>query len=201
MKRSLWLLKMDDTDIIAVIVVIIIVLVVGYYIYLYIEKPIPPVPPPSGGTIPDAPINPVSGTLTDCAKYGTPVTPTACPAGTQEYAGYCYTDVWSQYGGTKTAVCTVDYPGGIYLHTQCGIGIYYLNIGDPCPMVGDGWFKTATCTCQYGGPITSSEYCQSRGKPSVCPSGSDTIPGASSCYSTACPVGYVRTGRCTCSPN
>lgn len=185
---------------------ILIFLAIGIIVYyLFYRTPDPPIPPDHPGppgNPPDAPLAPAGGTIIDCAKYGnlTAAGGLTCPTGTQDYGGYCYTDVWTAGGGTKTAVCTVDYgPPYTTYSTHCGIGIYYLNYGDPCPMVGPGYYKTAVCTCQYKGLITGYANCQSQGYPSQCPIGSDSYEG-STCYSNPCPTGYTRTGRCSCAP-
>lgn len=181
--------------------IVLLVFLVALLYWLYSDKPIPA--PPSGGgggnAIPDTPIPTPTGSITDCNRFGNLSTASpVCREGTQIWNGTCYTDVWSQAGGQKTAICTVSYGsyGGVY--TKCGIGIYDLNIGDPCPMVGPGYYKTAVCTCQLQGSITAGQYCQSQGAPTQCPSGTDGIQGL--CYSAPCPSGYKRTGRCTCSP-
>ena len=182
---------------VALIIVLLLFLALLFY-WLYSDKPIP-TPSNGGNAIPDTPFPTPTGSITDCNRFGnlssgSPV----CREGTQQWGGTCYTDVWSQAGGQKTAVCTVSYGsyGGVY--TKCGIGIYDLNIGDPCPMVGPGYYKTAVCTCQLLGSITADQYCQSQGPPSQCPTGTDGIQGL--CYTAPCPAGYKRTGRCTCSP-
>lgn len=202
-------------------IVVLVMLIIALVWWLYKDKPIPT---PSGGgggggtsslagitvpqgaiNVPDVPLNPAGGSIVDCDKYGTLATGGySCAPGALEYGGVCYTDNWTMNGGTKTAVCTVEYPGSTQLYTKCGIGIYNLDYGAPCTMLGPGWFKTAACTCQSGGEVTTVAgglYCQSQGLPSNCPVGSDGVNGASApCFSQPCPSGYKRTGRCTCSP-
>jgi len=148
--------------------------------------------------------SPAGGAITNCSMFaaqravrGAPNGP-MCKTGTQEFGAICYTDVWTNRGGTKTAVCTVDYGpfGGVV--TRCGVGIAALNIGDPCPMIGQDYYKTAVCTCQLKGVITASQYCQSQGMPDQCPPGWDFL--ADNCFAEACPNGFVRTEVCTCTP-
>lgn len=185
--------------IVAVVVVIAIVLVVIFLLFYPntpVIQPINPVPP-------DKPLEPIKpGSTVDCEKYGNNIGSPTCKEGTEAFriAGVskCYKDVWSVSGGKKTAICTVDWGsyGGIV--TKCGVGIYYLNYGDPCPMIGENYYKTAVCTCQYKGVITASQYCQSEGFPDQCPTGSDLFAGR--CYANSCTDGYTRTARCTCEP-
>jgi len=139
---------------------------------------------------------------TNCFKYaresaaiGTENGP-GCAAGDAQYGGVCYVDNWTQGGGKKTAVCTVDWGsyGGVV--TNCSIGIQNLNIGDECPMLGTGYHKTATCTCQLRGVVTASKYCINRGIAKTCKQGWDYYGGV--CYADACPDGYKRTAVCTC---
>jgi hypothetical protein len=128
-----------------------------------------------------------------------------CKPGDSDYGGVCYTDTWTANGGSKTAVCTVSYPDiSPFLITKCGIGIYNLDYGQPCDLIpdwpyGKGYFKTAVCTCQGGGTVTGSYYCQNQGFPDVCPAGTDYYESA--CYSSACPAGTTRTGICGCTAN
>ena len=164
----------------------------------------PPNPPVNLANI-TPPAAPSGPPITDCTRFNAnqatvgQLNGPVCPTGTEKYGGICYTDTWTAEGGTKTAVCTVDWGtyGGVY--TQCGIGIYDLNYGDPCPMVGPGYHKTAWCTCQLRGPITAGQYCQSEGGPSQCPEGWDFFGGI--CTQAACPSGTTRTGICTCTTN
>ena len=187
-----------------ILILIIIFVVIGIIIYyLYFNNP---AIAPASLTKPlsDNPLEPLSpGAMVDCDQFGHNIGAPACKTGTQGFtlAGntHCYKDVWSAQGGTKTAICTIDWGtyGGVV--TRCGIGIYDLNIGDPCPMVGPGYYKTAVCTCQFKGVITSSQYCQSESLPDQCPAGSDLFAG--NCYARTCPTGFKRTARCVCSPN
>jgi len=190
-----------STETVIALIIILIIFIAAMLYWLYSDKPVPTPPPGGGGSsIPDTPVPTPTGSITDCNKFGTLSTASpVCREGTQIWNGTCYTDVWSQAGGTKTALCTVSYGPYNGVYTKCGIGIYDLNYGDPCPMVGPGYYKTAVCTCQLQGDITAGQYCQSQGPPTQCPSGTDGIQGL--CYTAPCPAGYKRTGRCTCSPH
>src|SRR5436189_805486 len=129
---------------ISVVVLVIFVSRVVCWLYKYKPNPTPSGGGGSGGGIPfsgfvlpDVPINPAGGSIVDCTKYGTLATGSyTCPPGTIETGGVCYTDNWTANGGTKTAVCTVAYPGNTQLYTKCGIGIYDLAYGAPCKMLG-----------------------------------------------------------------
>lgn len=181
-----------------VILVVVIVLVVLLLVGTMSNNP-PPNPPPN----PPNPPPPSGGSITDCSKYGAQGTPVGqpggpmCAPGTVLWNGVCDKDLWTQYGGVKTAVETVYYGpyGGV--KTKCGIGIYDLDYGAPCPMFGPGYFKTAVCTCQYKGYITTANYNQKVGVPDTCAADSDYFKGY--CVKQACPSGYKRTGPCTCS--
>ncbi len=122
-----------------------------------------------------------------------------CPEGQNYYGGVCYTDYWTQQGGTKTAICTVDWGSYGGIETDCFIGIQDLSIGDDCPMVGPGYHKTAICTCQLRGIVTAAKYCQSQGIATTCKPGWDYY--GSVCYQDPCPEGYYRSAICTCAPN
>ena len=173
-------------------------------------KPLTPIEP----IIPTTPLNRPLGvitvpeglpnTITDCASYGNIIKPDLhCPAGKALFGGFCYDDIWTVNGGTKTAICTVDYGSFRGVHTECGIGIYYLNYGAPCPMLGPGYFKTAVCSCQLGGVVTASDYCANPSKPTPCPVGTDFLnlaaPLAPVCLGASCPTGYTRTDVCVCT--
>lgn len=179
---------MASFDAIMALVVIVLVLIVGYYIFMWFSE----------------------FPITDCSKYGkintigNPGGPT-CDPGASEYLGLCYNDVWTKEGGVKTAVCTVEYNESFDTYTECGIGIYDLYIGDACDKakdwpknMGPGWHKTAACTCQRGGVVTASQYCQlaKENFPYNCPKGSDYFESA--CYTDACPPLYQRSEICTC---
>lgn len=179
-----------------VIIFVIVVAVLVYYFYH--DTPAPPPSPPS-----DTPLKPISpGSIVNCEEFGHDIGAPICGPGTQGYtiasSTSCYKDVWSANGGKKVAICSVYWGayGGVY--TKCGIGIYDLNIGDPCTMVGPNYYKTAVCTCQYKGEITSDKYCEYVGLPDQCPPGSEFFAGR--CFSKPCPVGFKRTARCTCEP-
>lgn len=179
---------MVSLNAIITLVILVLVIVIGYYIYAWFA------------TLP----------ITNCAVYGTIHTigeagGPICDPGAESYGGLCYNDVWTEEGGTKTAICTVEYPQDYHLYTDCSVGIQDLYIGDACdkatgwpPNMGLGWHKTALCTCQQGGVVTASQYCvlSSDPTPIHCPDGSDYFESA--CYSTACPSGYKRSEICTC---
>lgn len=186
-----------------VVLSIIIVIVVIVVIYLYNRTS-----PNDRNLVPIGPTNPLTpiippdnlpNTLNDCGTYGNRVsTGNFCPAGKSYYGGVCYTDVWTDQGGVKTGVCSVDYGpyGGV--STDCGQH-YYLNQGDPCLPAGSNLHKTALCSCQSGGIVTASQYCQNASLPISCPPGTDTFDGG--CLGASCPQGYRRTGLCTCQKN
>jgi hypothetical protein len=141
--------------------------------------------------------------VTSCSTYantsaalGTENGPN-CPSGQEYYGGVCYTDYWTEKGGEKTAVCTVSWGeyGGVF--TECGIGIYDLNFGDECPMVGPGYHKTAVCTCQLRGVVTAAKYCEDQGIARTCKEGWDYY--GSVCYQDPCPEGRHRSAICTCA--
>jgi hypothetical protein len=187
-------------SVLAVIFFILIIVIIVFIILYFRTSGILPfgnITTPPIQNITPAPENIIPPTaISDCSVYAATVTPATCPTGDAPFGDICYKDVWSSMGGTKTAICTVDYGsyGGVY--TECGIGIYYLNYGDPCPMVGPGYFKTAVCTCQLRGAITSSQYCQADGLQRTCPMDADSFQG--SCYKAKCPDGYFRCGACSC---
>ncbi len=123
-----------------------------------------------------------------------------CQPGTELYGGVCYKDVWTAQGGEKTGLCSVWYgPPILDVILNCSIGIQDIpNIGDPCPMLGEGWHKTTTCTCQLRGEITAIPlYCQDEGIPRICKEGWDFLD--SICYFPACPSNLRRTAVCTCA--
>jgi len=142
---------------------------------------------------------------TDCGKYasesaavGTTHGP-KCGPGSELFGGVCYKDTWTEQGGKKTAICTVDFGKYEGVYTKCDIGIYYLNYGDTCTMVGPDYRKTAVCTCQKNGIVTSSQFCRDTGIPRVCEPGWDFY--GSVCWKAACPEGRHRSAICTCACN
>lgn len=176
--------------IVITLVILIVIVVIGFAIYRV------------NVDISNIHILPVT---TDCSTYaaqhailGTPDGP-QCPTGTQVYGGVCYKDVWTENGGTKVAVCSVYYGtyGGVV--TECGVGIFDLDYGAPCPMVGPDYYKTAVCTCQYKGEITGAIYCQDEGIADICQPGWDYFEGI--CYFQSCPEGYFRSEICSCQTN
>ena len=186
-----------------VIVFVIIVIIIAVVLYFYFRSPPSPPSPPPPSTVPfgtiSVPAN-LPNTLTDCGHFGNSVpSGTFCPAGKADFQGICYDDTWSANGGTKTSICTVDYGPFQQLYTECGIGIYDLDYGAPCTMIGPKFFKTAVCTCQQGGVVTAADYCRNPSRPVSCPPGTDAFGGA--CYGASCPTGYHRTDRCTCQKN
>jgi hypothetical protein len=206
--------KMDDTvsDIttttsrnsgigIAVVLVLIVILIVVVY-YFFRQPPDPNGLRPIGPANPLVPIVPpanLPNMIDDCKTYGNLTPPgTFCPAGKAYFEGLCYDDVWTKQGGVKTATCTVSYGTYNGVTTSCG-DYYSLNQGDPCPTAGPNYHKTAICTCQNGGSVTASAYCQNPSSPNACPPGTDNVDGR--CIGAACPVGYTRTGLCTCQKN
>ena len=188
-----------------IVFVIIIIVIIAVVVYFYTR----PAPTPSNsGLQPIGPSNPLvpivppanlPNTIENCDHYGNRVAPgDYCPAGKALFEGLCYTDVWTQQGGVKTSLCTVSYGpyGGI--STSCG-DFYQLNEGDPCPTAGANYHKTALCTCQLGGVVTASQYCQNASLPVSCPPGTDEFQGG--CVGASCPEGYSRTGPCKCQKN
>lgn len=176
-------------SIIGTIIGLIVLGVIGVIIYFVYEA------------IASAPTTSCTTYAHTSAALGTENGP-GCAAGQDYYGGVCYNDYWTAEGGTKTAICTVDYGpyGGVF--TECGIGIFDLNQGDTCPaslspQLGTGWHKTAVCTCQYKGIVTASKYCQSAGIAQTCKPGWDYY--GSVCYQDPCPDGYYRSAICTCA--
>lgn len=185
----------DDVISVVFILIIAVIVLIFYFIYVFFQD--------------------IADFFGDIPKYcassaaiGQPGGPT-CGTG-KEYGGICYEDTWSTNkngtptGGVKTAICTVKYPGDSSLFTNCGGEIQALNMGDSCSDLpdwtrGPGWYKTALCTCQYGGIVTASKYCQETPDkyPIICPSGSDFYDGV--CYKEACPEGYYRSAVCSCA--
>jgi len=144
-----------------------------------------------------------SGSIINCGALGkeTGVSP-VCRPGTHYHGGACYKDVWSQEGGVKTDICTINYSSTAnnVSPSVSGVpGIDNLEIGAPCPMLGVGYHKTGSSTCQYRGVVTAPLYCQSEGYPNHCPTGSEFFAGK--CYNNPCPSGFTRTNRCACTPN
>jgi hypothetical protein len=160
---------------IAIVIAAIILVVV-----IVVLSESPPAPPPDPPTPPDPPGSPVLEPIGP--TYTTPAT---CGPGTVEWSGNCYKDLWTAQGGIKTSFDSVYYGpyGGV--KTKCGIGIYYLKIGEPCPMIGPNYYVTAVCTCQYKGSISSALYNQYTGKPTTCPTGSQFFKGK--CYYSLSP--------------
>ena len=182
--------------ILLVIIFLVIIVAVVWYVWFY-----EPTQPLDDIIVPGAP---PSGSITNCSTYeakvisiGEPGGP-ECKPGTVLWDGLCYKDLWTQAGGVKTGYDRVYYGpyGGV--KTKCGIGIYYLQYGAPCPMIGPDYYKTAVCTCQYKGSISASLYNQSEGLPDTCPVGSDAFKHK--CFIAPCPSGYKRTAECVCSP-
>ena len=173
--------------IIIALVVLIAIVVIGFFIYRAVSN------------ITILPVTTDCGTYaTRSAALGTEFGP-QCPTGTQVYGGVCYEDVWTENGGVKVAVCSVYYGeyGGVV--TRCGVGIYDLEYGAPCPMIGPDYYKTAVCTCQYKGEITGSIYCQDKGIADICQPDWDYFEGI--CYYQSCPEGYFRSEICSCQKN
>ena len=189
----------SNFGIIGIVIVIIIIVIVAVVVYFYtrpvsknsnsgLQPIVPPIPPPN-----------LPNTITNCNHYGTRVSPGEyCPAGKALESGVCYTDVWTQQGGVKTAVCTVNYGSYGGITTSCS-DYYQLYQGDPCPTAGANYHKTALCTCQLGGIVTAGQYCQNASLPILCPPGTDEFQGG--CIGASCPEGYTRTGICTCQKN
>ena len=139
--------------------------------------------------------------ITDCGKFtaergtvGTTHGP-KCGPGKEMYGGVCYDDTWTAKGGRKTAVCTVSY--GTYHGVKSAWAVWYLYQGDPCPMFGEGYHKTAIYTCQKDGSVTAAQYCRRPSIPRTCEKGWDYY--GSICYKEACPEGYYRSAICTCA--
>lgn len=178
---------MENLQAVISLIVLVLVIIVIYYIYAYFS------------TFP----------IWDCPKYGNPHSlgldgGPICDTGAESYGGVCYNDVWTANGGTKTAVCTVEYPGSFEVVTNCFIGIQDIEQGAPCSDIpgwnrGPGWYKSAVCSCQHGGIVIAGMYCKiaDEGTPRHCPDGSDYFE--SECWSEACPAGYKRTEFCSCS--
>jgi hypothetical protein len=193
-----------------ILFIFLVIIVIIIYAVICLENPInniipfvPITPPPLAPVVPVGPSTPT----TDCARFavsvakiGEPNGPT-CPTGSQIWAGQCYKNIWSVDGGTKTATCRINYGSYGGVQTKCGVGVYNLDYGAPCPAVdnyfGPGYHKTAVCTCQFRGVVTGAANCKPVGPPNVCPTGWDFFGGA--CYQTPCPANAIRTGPCTCT--
>ena len=167
------------------IVILIVLAVIGYIIYVLYE------------VYNSLPTTNCSEFASDSAAIGTENGP-KCPPGTDEYVGVCYKDVWTAEGGEKVAVCSVYW--GVFdgVVTDCSIGIQNLSFGDPCPMVGEDYHKTALCTCQLRGEVTASLYCQDEGIATICKKDWDYFEAI--CYFHSCPSNLRRTEICTCAP-
>ena len=72
-----------------------------------------------------------------------------------------------------------------------------LTQGDSCPMLGEGWHKSAVCLCQFRGEVTAGQYCQDEEVASICKKDWDYFEGI--CYFHSCPSDLRRTEICTCA--
>lgn len=146
--------------------------------------------------------------------YCSPCTPVGetggpeCPDGYEMYGGVCYLDRWTEFGGTKTAVCSVEYPGCSGAGYGCTVDITEnLPAGTPCNNSniagwnsGDGYFVVngySTNYCAKGG--THDIWCDEStegGDPTVCPDNADYFEGW--CCTAKCPSGTRRTEFCIC---
>lgn len=167
---------------------LVLIIIIGYYINAWLS----------------------TFSTTSCALYGNVEGLPGCEAGKAYYGGTCYTDTWSDSGGTKTAVCTVSYPD-CYIW-GCSNRTYNItaDAGTPCNSqtipgwddahFGPGWYVTGTIDaakyCHRGG--TFGVYCENDSIPETCPANADVFEGV--CYSGKCPEGQVRSEICTCVP-
>jgi hypothetical protein len=121
---------------------------------------------------------------------GTPRQP-SCPSGYKYWGGLCYTECPG--GGTRTASATCNYGSYGGIKTDClttSPKIQNIAHGSVCPQYGNGteYRKTALCTCQKNGIITSSNYGGSVNPTYTCPSGKEYKDLL--CY-TPCKEGYT----------
>jgi hypothetical protein len=128
--------------------------------------------------------------LANCTKKReySPAKPlNSCPEGYEMFGSICYAKCPN--GGKRTASNTCDYGpyGGAY--TNCLDGrITGAPMGAYLPAFGNGAHKTAACTVQTGGLVTSGDF--GKTTPFVCPPGYTQKGGL--CYAN-CPAGKQRT--------
>lgn len=146
------------------------------------------------------------GIVTNCADYGSSVTPKyTCPSNTDYFEGLCYSGKCPA-GMPRTAACTCSNYQGVV--TDCK---KYGAVGTPtkCPAGRDyygaecykgcpaDYKRTAVFTCEKGSIKTDcSKYGSTDKMANACPVGSDY--DALICYSAPCPGGYKRTAPCSC---
>lgn len=182
----------DTLSAVILIVAIVIISLMAYFIYQYYQTL------PSNNT----------AYCADCQPLGSPTGP-GCHEGYDYYGGVCYVDRWTKFGGTKTAVCSVEYPGEC---SGAGYGCYVditqeLPPGTECTAdnipgwsSGEGYFVVNGITTNYcakGG--THEIWCDrgtQGGAADVCPNGGDYFEGW--CCPNKCPAGQTRTEYCIC---
>jgi hypothetical protein len=78
-----------------------------------------------------------------------------CPDGKQLYGGLCYKSCPA--GSTRRAVCTCGFGsyGGVRTNCFATPSIIKLKLGEVCTNYGPEYRKTALCTCQKRGLVTS----------------------------------------------
>lgn len=181
----------DTLSAIILVIAIVIIAMVAYFVYQYYQRI------PSNDTAYCAP----------CSPIGDSNGP-SCPEGYVEYWGVCYVDRWTKYGGTKTGVCSVEYPDCSGAGYGCYVDITQdLEPGTECTpenipgwTSGEGYFVvngSTTNYCAKGG--THEIWCDrgtNGGSPGVCPDDSDYFEGF--CCTAKCPSGTKRTEYCIC---
>ncbi len=130
----------------------------------------------------------------------------ACPPDREYWGGLCYKKCPA--GAKRTSFCTCDFGryGGVKTNCFSRPTIQKLPLGANCPQYGSTYHKTALCTCQKGGIVTSCSlygdgqkkgtYARGASSPMQCAPNQDNVAGL--CY-TKCPFGYKGVGA-TCKP-
>lgn len=135
--------------------------------------------------------------------------PNKCPQGYSIFEDLCYIDC--PYGGKRTASDTCSFGAYKGVATRCNIGIDDIQMGDECTNLawakidpnhtiakdkGHGWYKTAACSCQKGGLISSVHFDKLAHK--VCPEGQ--LYDAGLCYGLTKPGYKCKDETCWAHP-